>query len=55
MNVRDRYHDGSIHIFDDDTKSPIGGSVSMFANLQRKKFKKFLLEKTASNCLRLNF
>ena len=32
-NLRDRYKDGSIHIFSDDTKEPIGGRVSMYAIL----------------------
>ena len=34
-NLRDRYKDGSIHIFSDDTKEPIGGSVSKFARLKQ--------------------
>ena len=32
-NLRDRYKDGSIHIFSDDNKEPLGGRVSMFAVL----------------------
>lgn len=32
-NLRDRYKDGSIHIFSDDVREPIGGRVSMFAIL----------------------
>ena len=35
INTRDRYKDGSIHIFSDDNKEPIGGRVSMFADLLR--------------------
>ena len=34
-NLRDRYKDGSIHIFSDDTKEPIGGNVSKFARLKQ--------------------
>ena len=34
-NLRDRYKDGSIHIFDDDFKEPIGGSVSRYARLKQ--------------------
>ena len=32
-NLRDRYKDGSVHIFSDDTKEPIGGRVSKYAIL----------------------
>jgi hypothetical protein len=32
-NIRDRYKDGSIHIFSGDKKEPIGGYVTQFANL----------------------
>jgi len=35
INTRDRYKAGSIHIFSDDTKEPIGGTVSKFARLKQ--------------------
>ena len=32
-NIRDRYKNGSIHIYNTDTKSPLGGNATEFASL----------------------